>query len=215
VGGAGVQEGEEALALDRHGQEQSLVRPDACQSVYRDHKSVSVSVRCGGGFFGRGHGRIVGCRLLVGVEEIVPLQEEQAGAYVPTHVLLIAVVAEALTTAFLHLGRREATVRPRGCRRGCCARCCSAGCGRCRQRWCASRGRGRPLLAWGKGWPWGRAGAALLRRCYRGQSPCLEGAGEKHGRLEVGRGAHLDVDPNVFREATHEELRLLARGEVP
>jgi hypothetical protein len=104
VGGAGVQEGEEARALDRHGQEHSLVRPDACQSVYRDHKSVSVSVRCGGGFFGRGRGRIVGCRLLVGVKEIVHLQEEQAGAHVPTHVLLVAVVAEALTTAFLHLG---------------------------------------------------------------------------------------------------------------
>jgi hypothetical protein len=72
-----------------------------------------------------------------------------------------------------------------------------------------------PLLAWGKGWPRGRAGAALLRRRCRGQSPCLEGTGEKHGRLEGGRGAHLDVDPNVFWEATHEELRLLARGEVP
>jgi hypothetical protein len=54
----------------------------------------------------------------------------------------------------------------------------------------------------------------LLRGCYRGQSPCLEGAGEEHGRLEVGRGAHRDVDPNVFREAADEELRLLERGDV-
>ena len=104
----------------------------------------------------------------------------------PTHVLLVTVVAEALTTVFQHLSQREAMIWPHGCPWGCCACCCHASSGRCKQRWSSSWGRSRLLLVWGKGWPWGRAGAALLRDCCRSQRPFLEGASEE---LEVRRGA--------------------------
>ena len=39
--------------------------------------------------------------------------------------------------------------------------------------------------------------------------------GQEHRRLEVGRSAHRDVNPNMFRETADEELRLLARRDVP
>ena len=127
VGGAGVLEGEEALALDRHGQEHGVVRPDSSKSVYRNDKGVSVSVHCGGGLLRQDC--IYGLR--VAVVEVVHLQEEQAGAHVPTHVLLVAIVAEALATAFLHLRRCQATEGAGGC----------SGSGRIRRRRSGRNGR--------------------------------------------------------------------------
>jgi hypothetical protein len=122
------------------------------------------------------------------------------GAHVATHVWLFVVVAEALASALLHLGRRKTAEGPR---RGCCARdssCCAG------------------LRTWRKGRPWWLTSATLLLRllqCCHGRGAALKGAGQEHRRLEVGRGAHRDVHPNVLREATDEELRLLERGDVP
>ena len=72
-----------------------------------------------------------------------------------------------------------------------------------------ARGRGRPRRL---------ARATLLLRLEQRCCGCcaaLECAGQEHGRLKIGRGTHRHVHPNMFREAAHEEFRLLARGDIP
>jgi hypothetical protein len=73
----------------------------------------------------------------------------------------------------------------------------------------------RPALRpWWEGRPWRWMSAALLLRllqCCHGGGTALEGAGQEHRRLEVGRGTHRDVHSNMFWETADEELHLLAR----
>jgi hypothetical protein len=93
--------------------------------------------------------------------------------------------------------------------------------------WCGGRCRGRPTGSachcrgrprrwkWGVGarrrpWPArGRCGQRLV--CGRAalKRPCVV-----HGRLEIRGVAHLHIHPNVFRQAPHEQLGLLAGAEV-
>jgi hypothetical protein len=83
---------------------------------------------------------------------------------------------------------------------------------------CASRNHSRPLVAWGRGWPRRLARATLLLRLELRCCGCcaaLECAGQEHGRLKIGRGAHCHVHLIMFRETAHEEFRLLGRRDIP
>ena len=91
MGGPRVQQGEEAFTLNRHWQEQGMVRPDPCKSMHGDNESMSVSSRiivqlrrgcvvvCGGG--------------LIFLDVVCRLQVEQSWADMATDVLFITVVA--------------------------------------------------------------------------------------------------------------------------
>jgi len=96
----------------------------------------------------RGHG-VLRWQLLVH-GEVVRLEVEQAGANMPTHILLVAVVAEALAVTLLHLRRRETTKLPPWSRR---SRTCWCHGDRSQGR-STGRDHGRPGLSGKRGRPW-------------------------------------------------------------
>jgi hypothetical protein len=123
-----------------------------------------------------------------------------------SNVWLIAVVAQALAMAFLHLGKSEAVEWPLrcwrglGCKRGRKSRRCSAchwgalGCGQ------------RQLVLWWacRPWRWSRQGGSnATRRPARGASP-----------FAGPRAPEFDVDMNVLRQATHQQINLLLWKQV-
>lgn len=74
----------------------------------------------------------------------------------------------------------------------------------------------------GRGWR-GYGGQVATRRTGRqgrehewwGDVAALVGACQAHGALEILRIVELDIDADVLRQASHEELRLLIWGEAP
>jgi hypothetical protein len=73
VSGAGVQQGEEALALDHHGQQHRVVSLDSCKSMHRNHKGVSVGSLIDELLLGHSRVRSVLCWLPVVVHKVVRL----------------------------------------------------------------------------------------------------------------------------------------------
>jgi hypothetical protein len=136
------------------------------------------------------------------VDVVRRLQVEEARAHMATHVGLVAVVAQPLSTSFELLSRRETAERARwvGVARDGLAR---------RAVGCRGSGRGTWLAR-----PWRRTSAARRWRQRRGCRPPLKGSGQVDSRLEVLWFAQLDVDPDVIREATHEQFCFLGGRQV-
>ena len=132
------------------------------------------------------------------IDVVVRFEVEEPWAHVAADVGLITVEAKPLSTPLQLLGRREAAeLAHRG--------------HPVRRRWSAHWGhRGsswRRTRAWharGKARPLRRSGARLQRRWRHGRRVTLECPGQIHGGLKVGWIPHLDVDPYVLGEATHE-----------
>jgi hypothetical protein len=109
MGGAGVEESQEARALEHHGHDHRVLRTDAHECMKRDHACsgrsdvmwrqvvVWLGVRCS-----------VHRTVLLHVE-VDRLQVEESFALVASDVGLIVVEAQALVMTFLLLRRREAT----------------------------------------------------------------------------------------------------------
>ena len=128
-----------------------------------------------------------------GVLSVNRLQVEEAWADMARGVWLIAVEAQALATALELLSRGQPAESPRGGRRG-------------------RGGGGGGLSARSDGGRWrpGRRPTPASRRdLLKGLRATLVSASVMHGRLEVLGPLKLHVHPDVFREATHEELGAL------
>ena len=127
------------------------------------------------------------------------LQVEQPRAHVSPDIRFITVETQPLAAAFRLFGRRQAAeLASRWRPLGSCV--CSSS-----RRWSPSwwkRGARRQASAW-----WRSRGSRWWRSLH-GRRPALERPRQVDGRLDVGRFAHLHVDPDVLREATNKEVCL-------
>jgi hypothetical protein len=95
MSGAGIEEGEEALALDHDREKHGIGRLDSCNSMKGDDESVSV--RCGvvgGRSFWAGCCIGINSHLPISVlDKVDGFKVEQARAHMSSNIGLVAVVA--------------------------------------------------------------------------------------------------------------------------
>jgi hypothetical protein len=101
----GIEEGKKAFPLDGDGQQHGISRPNACNSLKRNHEGISCGWRVGI-LVGRQAILDIGYRLIV--EVVFALQVEEPLAHMAANIRLVAVEAQPLTATFLLLDRRQA-----------------------------------------------------------------------------------------------------------